>query len=355
MTPTPLSSALASLVLRARPVLDSRIDASRRPYDGEPAAVPHLRSRRWAWTHLGIFMPLLPAPYRYLNTMTLVGATGTEVFDNDPMVVGDARTTSTVLSSTAYRDQTFYRGYAEGEHALAADGSCWAWGDQLQVDVAGDEVGLRGRYGTFEVDARLRVTDQVSYFVRTPVYQHWSRLAEYAGTVRDATGETAIGGFCTFEYARAMSPQALTRRTLPASLKLPADLFTYQVIALDEDTQLLLTDVRARGGSACRLAHVRTRDGAVDVFEDVELDVLAYSSATDPEGRVMRVPERFRWQVRDTDGTEVLRLEGVVDAPLRYGHGPGYVSAYSYTGHFRGRAAAGSAYLEWVDVRRDAS
>ena len=66
----------------------------------------------------------------------------------------------------------------------------------------------------------------------------------------------------------------------------------------------------------------------------------------------MRRPRKFKWSVRDGD-REILALIGTVDAPWRLGHGPGYVTAYSYTGTWGTGSVSGSAYLEWIDVQPD--
>lgn len=138
---------------------------------------------------------------------------------------------------------------------------------------------------------------------------------------------------------------------MPARLKLPLDFFTYQIINLDEHTQVLLTDVRARGRTACKLAHVRVLGHETEVYGDVHFAVTEYGEPlVDDRGNTMRRPRKFKWSVRD-GGSEVLALVGSVDAPWRPGHGPGYAAAYSYTGTFRTRPVEGSAYLEWIDVQ----
>ncbi|GAA3141874.1 hypothetical protein GCM10020255_018680 [Rhodococcus baikonurensis] len=49
----------------------------------------------------------------------------------------------------------------------------------------------------------------------------------------------------------------------------------------------------------------------------------------DPEGREMRVPRVLRWQVRDY-GRTIVEFEAEIDSEWRYGHGKGYVGAYTY-------------------------
>lgn len=347
-----MSRMISTLLSRAvvggaLPLLDDRIEASRRPFDLHDALLPHAESKVWATTHFGVFVPDLPEPYRYVNTMTLIGASGAELFDQDHLAADDARNTSTVLSSTAYADQHFYRAYdASTECSFAADGSVLQWGEELTMEIDLPRVAVRGRYPGFEVDLELAVTDQVSYFIKSPVYDHLSLTAPYTGTV---DGDH-VEGLATFEYARIRSHQALTSRPIPGPLKLPMDFFTYQIIDIDPTTQILLTDVRARGTAACRLAHVRRLGEPAEVYEDVRVEVLESREVVDDQGRTMTVPVLLRWTVRDGDD-DVLTIDGSVDSELRYGHGRGYVGAYTYIGTFHGEPVAGSAYLEWVDTR----
>ena len=345
-----LTAAASLLLNRLLPRVDQRIEESSKPFDRPELLRPHPGSRRWAWTHYGVFVPELPSPHRYLNTMTLIGSTGTVCFDNDYLARPDARRTATVLSSTAAPGQHHYRAYdSAAECCFAADGGRLEWGSDLVVEAAHPTYAVHARYDAFTVDLAVTATPQVSWFVRNPAYDHLSLLATFTGTITDADGETAIDGLCTVEYARSASPQSLRRTPLPARFKLPLDFFTYQIVNLDERTQLLLTDVRAAGATACRLAHLRTLDGEATVFQDVRLEVVHRAEPeVDPQGREMPVPDQFRWIVRD-GGEEIVSLEAIVDSPLRYGHGRGYVGAYTYSGTFRQRSVTGTGYFEWVD------
>ena len=89
---------------------------------------------------------------------------------------------------------------------------------------------VTGRYDSFDVDLEIVATDQASWFVRNPVYDHVSLLAQCSGTIASPDGPVSISAPCTVEYARCMTPQSLTRRALPESWKLPADFFTYQIV-----------------------------------------------------------------------------------------------------------------------------
>ncbi len=78
--------------------------------------------------------------------------------------------------------------------------------------------------------------------------------------------------------------------------------------------------------------------------------MLEYADAlhVDPQGREMRVPRVLRWQVRDY-GRTVVEFEAEIDSEWRYGHGKGYVGAYTYRGSFDGASINGTGYIEWVD------
>ncbi|MFM9378047.1 DUF6670 family protein [Gordonia sp. VNK21] len=354
MVPTVKAMTAAAVVRGLRPLVDSRARASRQPYDGDWTFPPYVGSRRFAWTHFGVFVPGLPEPLRYLNIMTLVGSTGTELFDNGTLAADDVRQNSTVLASTAAPGHHHYRAYdVAAECGFAPDGSSLTWDDDLTLTVGAHAVSVRGRFAGFSVELDLTPTDEVSYFVRTGIYDHLSLLAPYRGQITDArTGETtAADGLATFEYARCAGPQSLIRRAVPRWAQLPVDFFTYQIIDLDAETQVLLTEVLARGAVALRAVHVRVRGGRTEMLDDVDFGVHRYGpQRLDPEGRPMRIPERMRWTAR-RDGATVLSIEATVHPVLRYGHGHGYAGSYDYRGTFEERDVAGIGYLEWIDLQ----
>ena len=70
-----------------------------------------------------------------------------------------------------------------------------------------------------------------------------------------------------------------------------------------------------------------------------------------PDGRSMTMPRRLRWRVDDTDGTELISIDGTTNGDWSYGLGAGYAGSYAYTGRYRGAPVAGTAYIEWIDRR----
>lgn len=57
--------------------------------------------------------------------------------------------------------------------------------------------------------------------------------------------------------------------------------------------------------------------------------------------------------MRNHAGEPLLALDCTVDTPMRYGHGRGYVGAYTYSGEYVGRPLNGSGHIEWVDTQRN--
>lgn len=335
------------------PRIDGAVDASRRPFRQPEIIRPLDRSRFYGATHYGVFFPSLPEPHRYLNVMTLLGQTGTRCFDNDYLIPpgGDARRTATLLTSTAADGVHLYRPYSMPEECELRD-DLVRLGDELTIAGTWPDYRVQVRHGEFALDAAVTATDTVSWFVRNPIYDHLSLLSHYDGTLTWRGASTRVAGLCTFEYARTVTPHSLYRRRVPDSWKLPVDFFTYQIINLDEDVQLLLTDVHTSGRSTFTGLHIRTTDGTATIDTDAHFAVTEHrpEPAVGPDGHVMRLPHRLSWEVGD-----VLHLDGEVDTPWRYGHGKGYVSGYRFTGYFAGRPVTGRGYLEYVDCRPDSA
>ena len=337
----------SALVKGLMPLADQGTRQTGLPFEDWPVLRPHARSRRWGWVHYGIFLPSLPNPLRYLNTMTLIGMPGARIFDHDELAGRDARRLATLMTSTAAPGHHLIRGYDVLDGcSFADDGSALRWGDELDIAVTPGHASLAGRYGTFDVDLEIEITQQASWFVHTPIYRHVSLLSQVRGTVAGH----AIDTLGTFEYARAVSPQSLRARPLPEAWKLPADFFTYQILNIDAETQVLFTEVRAAGQVATRTAFLRTANGESRTYGDVTFEVLEYGEPLpDPQGALMRMPLRQAITARDR-GVPVIRLEGIIDSEWRSGHGRGYVAAWTYSGEVRGEAVAGSGYIEWVDL-----
>lgn len=135
---------------------------------------------------------------------------------------------------------------------------------------------------------------------------------------------------------------------------MPIDFFTYQVLDLGDNRQLLFVGTEAEGRTALNGVYLRHGDGrSIALDQGVTFEVLELQEApgTTPDGFLMKLPLRFRWQ-SPAESVLAVDLEGTVDAPFSWGLGNGYVGAYSFTGTVAGAPVQGrTGYIEYIDRR----
>lgn len=323
------------------------------PFDpATPMRTPSGRRRNWA--HYGVMIPDLPEPHRTFGVMAIVGSPGVRIFANNHAIVTTPEDTAYTVSATAaMTSRQFFTQSIAAECDFRPDGSHLRFGSELT---------MRGRYPHFtihrshdevDVDVDITATASASYFANIPgIYQHWSLLARYSGTVSHRGTREPIDGLCTVEYATGVGVHSLlanTRRTLPATF------FTYHVLNVDAVTQVLFVTLLGPADIIIQQAvYVRTVEAAgSEVYTagiDFRVDRHEPEPRVTPDGRCMRLPQSLSWSLTDSEGRTIISIHGAVD-DLVYGLGAGYVGNYEYHGSFGGRPIAGRAYLEYVDCR----
>ncbi|NMN97187.1 DUF6670 family protein [Antrihabitans stalactiti] len=324
------------------------IRETNRPFTQPSMLKPHVGGHRYGWTHYGVMIPDLPEPHRYFSTMIIAGLPGATAFDNDQGVTTSPRDTAAVSVSTAAPDAAFYRAYSmTGECDLRADGSVLNFGDDLVISGTYPDFQVSARTGTLTAELRLRATGQVAWFARTPFYDHLSLCVEYDGWVAVGGDRTDVSGVGTFEYAACAGLHGLVDRELGSSVKAPLDFFTYNVIAIDDRSHLLLADVHAMGEPLATMAYHRSVGQPTWVtHENVRFEVTEFATdtTTDPYGNEMRLPVRFTW----TAGSELV-VHGTIDSPPRFGVGRGYILGYRCEGSYQGASFEARGYMEYID------
>ncbi|CBL44818.1 Hypothetical protein HDN1F_12350 [gamma proteobacterium HdN1] len=313
-------------------------------------------------------VPDLGDEQRFFNVLSIVGTPGATVFDNDYLIKTQPRDTAYLLSTTAKQGADEFRSYSiQNECLFNEAGSHVEFGNALQISGQYPRFRVLRKFsdGT-EIELHLEATSAVSYFAHIPgLYLHWSLLCRYHGEIRPAkTGiglaaenseVRAIRGLCTFEYAKGVGVYSLASQPVPPSKKIPIQFFTYQIINLDEETQLLFTRLLGPRDFVIQQAlYVRKVDGTSVVHtKAVRMDVVEYleHSHTTPDGHVMALPQRLTWQVKDASGNRLLELDCTVDTPYTYGLGAGFVTSYQFSGSFKERSVRGRGYMEYIDRR----
>ncbi|RZF55909.1 hypothetical protein EXE30_03630 [Acinetobacter halotolerans] len=354
LPPTSLTSKiLGKSLLLAQSTLDQAIKYSTIPFSEPEIIRPRTTEKFYTWTHYGIFFPLLPEPHRYLNIMILLGTPGALAFDHDDITLGDPRHTATLFSSTAALDQHLLKAYIiPDETNIQENGTQIELGEDVSITGTLPNIHLKGAYHGLNFEFDLDVTDQVSWFIKTPIYDHFSLLATFKGQLEYQGQATPAEGLCTYEYARATGAHGVVKKRLPESYKLPLDFFTYQIINLTETTQLLLTKADILGQPVAYSLHIRHTDKPAEIYTNVEFKVIAHQidDYISPSGKKMRLPQFFSWTVKDDTGQKVLEIFAEIDSPFRYGHGIGYASAYTFTGEYLNNEVQGRGYIEYIDV-----
>jgi hypothetical protein len=292
-------------------------------------------------------VPGLPDPHRTFGVMSIVGTPGVAIFANDDAITTTPTDTAYLVSATAAMRAGQFRTYSiERDCEFAADGRHIRFGDDLLIEGGLPQFRLTRRHPDVDVDLVITATDKVSYFADLPggLYTHWSLLCRYAGTV----GDQSAAGLCTFEYAHGIGTHSLP---LPARPNLPARFFTYHVLNVDEENQVLFAEVHGPAGTVLlREVYVRGLGDYGSMYRRVLSSVGDLRVATTPAGRPMRLPREFGWSAISEGGSEVVSIEGRSNDDWAYGLGAGFVGSYRYAGSFHGGAISGTGYVEYIDL-----
>ena len=318
---------------------------------------PHTKGWRYGFTHYGIMVADLPAPHQFLACASMLGTSGMRAFDNDFAVDrrDGPRHTATLVHGTAVAtDKPFTRYSVPHDMTLADDGSLIRFGNDLEISGVYPHYRLKSQRPEFAVDLALTATGDFNWFAKGAIYDHFSLLMRYRGTLTHQGQVTEVSGLCTYEYARLTSLHALVNRILPRRLKIPWDVFSFQVINLDADTQLLLIHTRLGGVPLFTTAYLRgVGQGGDRIAGDVQFKLLSTQTpaAFAPDGRTTTLPDTFQWLIRDASNTLIYEINATVDTPMLFGLGAGYVGGYRWQGLCHGQAASGRGYIEYIDQR----
>ncbi len=327
-----------------------------RPFDPATPMRPPAGRRR-SWAHYGVMLPGLPDPHRAFGVMALLGTPGVPVMANDELIRTTPNDTAYVVAATSSMTEGQFAAYRMSTDCeFAPDGSSLRFGGDVLIEGSYPDWTVRRQHPQVQVELEIRASDKVAHFMHLPgVYDHWSLLGQATGRIVQDGTSTDISGLCTLEYACGTGPQSVTDRRLPSWLRVPARFFTYQVLDVDDQTQLLFTHVLGPGGLRIKSAVYERSLGAhgnVLTFGHVwAVHEYDEEPLTTPDGRVMWLPKRFSWRVADDDRHEAVRIDGHAHGDWAYGLGAGFVGTYDYLGFYRDREIRGVAYIEYIDCR----
>ena len=315
----------------------------------------HVFHKNFASTHYGIMIPDLPEPYRYLSFASVIGDVGATITKVSPKLTGlDQANIATLVHGTALSTTRDAYQIYDLKQQLQFQQS------PFRIDFAEDS-SLFEEEGTYrlvtnrtdlKVDLSLTPTDALTWFAHSNFYQHFSVLMRYSGSLTQQGQTIEVTGLCTLEHWKSISVSMLPKQLLTHNLTLPLSTFSYQVINLNEQEQLVLAYIGFAGEPAYTAVSYRHVDGTSIQYDKACFEVVALKteSLITPDGHSMEVPQSFRW-VAHHQGEKVLELLAIVDTPYCYGLAAGYVSSYQWIGEFKGHKAEGRGYLEFIDRR----
>lgn len=347
-----LSKIIGQGLLWGKPFLDSADAHSTSAFEHHDIIRPRVEEKYYSWTHYGIIFPALPEPHCYLNIMILLGTPSALAFDQDDLVEHPPRQTATLFSGTAAVQPLLKAYLIPQDTDIHVEGTHLKFAEELEIRGAFPDIAISGQYAELKFNFQLTLSDHVSWFFKSPVYDHLSLLAEYQGQLEYQGQRIDSSGLCTYDYARAVGLHTLLQQRVDDYYKIPLDFFSYQIINLSPSTQLLLLKVDVLNKPAITTLYVRHLDADAEVYHQVEFKVIAHhlDDYVAPNGDKMRLPKVFSWQAFDAQGQEFFEIYATVDAPYQYGYGRGYVNSYAYSGRYHGEEITGRGYMEYINI-----
>jgi hypothetical protein len=307
-------------------------------------------------THFGIMIPDLPAPHYFMSFASILGMLGLKIVDADHFVHDDGPlNTATLVHGTAAATQHAFSTYSIKQDMTFSDtNNIIGFGQHAELSGVYPHFRLKSQRDGFSTDLTLTATGAYSWFGHSNFYQHISHLVKYEGSITYQGIESKVSGLGTWEYWKSISMSAPLNTIIPRALKLPADFFTYQVLTLDQDTQLLLGYITLLDKPITTFAMLRGKGGeSTHLDADVHFKVLTVQDepALGEDGNLMTLPETFQWIVTAKNGQCLFEINATVDTPMLFGLATGYVGGYHWQGTRDGNAYSGRGYIEYIDQR----
>ena len=315
----------------------------------------HIFHKKFASTHYGVMIPDLPEPYRYLSYASVIGDVGAKITQTSKKLTDyKPENTATLVHGTALSHTSdAFKIYSISEQLKFQQKPFQVkYADDSSLTEVDEGFHLVSNSDHLHVDIILKSTEALTWFAHSIFYQHFSVLMQYEGTIRQQGKTVEVKGLCTLEHWKAISLSMFPQKFLPKNAYLPLTAFSYQVINLNDQEQLVLAFVGFASQPAYTAVSYRHVDGTSIQYDDAIFKVIALKVEPEvtPDGFAMEVPQSFQWIVHH-DNQKILDMIAVVDTPYCYGLAAGYVSAYHWNGEFNQQKAEGRGYLEYIDRR----
>lgn len=315
----------------------------------------HIFSKQFVSTHYGVMIPDLPEPFRYMSYASVIGDVGANITKTSKKItnLSPEQTVTFVHGTALSTTKDAFKIYSLSEQLKFQQKPFQVqYAEDSTLSEEEDHFYLLTRMDDFEVDLILKPTKALTWFAYSRFYQHFSVMMEYKGTITQQGITENVKGLCTLEHFKSVAISMLPAKFTPQNLTMPMTSFSYQVINLNDQEQLVLAFVGFLGEPTYTAVSYRHIDGTSIQYDDAVFKVIALNiePQVTPDGFVMQVAQSFQWVVQH-ENQKVLDMIGVVDTPYCYGLAAGFVSSYYWSGEFKGQKAEGRGYLEYIDRR----
>lgn len=299
---------------------------------------------RFKIIHQGLMIPNLPAPLHYLNFLTIIGQPNVPMIRNQSAIQTTALDTVTVISSTSPHMVGHSSRYSiEQDCQFTDEDYCFANKEHLRGTFP--HFRLTREDDELSIDLNIYTKPIISHFtkLRLGLFDHWSLLCQCKGQIAYKGQKYEIDQMGSFEYARAIN--------IPY---LPLCFFTYQIINLKNQRQLLLAQIRNNFNQIIQ-SRMYLRDGNTAMAEMFDNYVYfkvhrVYPKVTTPNHQDMYLPREFEWTYQDEQRSIHVSAESRGD--FKFGLAAGYVGSFIYQVTIDGEKEEGQAgYCEYIDCR----
>lgn len=317
---------------------------------------PHLNYKQYGSTHYGVMIPDLPEPFRYLSWASVIGYVGFPITDSDYQLSkrGKGDTASLVHGTALSKVEDAFKIYSINDDLIFSKNPFEVnFNNHTSLKEVEGGYLLKTNRDDLQLELKLKPTKSMTWFAYGPFYKHFSVMMHYQGQIIQNGQTIEINGICTLESWKAISTSMLKNKFLVKHIQLPVKIFSYQVINLDSEQQLLLAFICYEDQPILTAIYYRHVDGiSIQLNGNIVFEVTKNQTEhqVTPDGYKMRVPDTFKW-VAHHDSEIILEIYAQVDTPYCYGLAAGFVSSYMWTGQFKGKKYKGRGYIEFIDRR----
>ena len=304
----------------------------------------HAPKGRFKIIHQGLMIPNLPAPLHYLNFVSLIGQPNLPILRNVAALHESALDTVTLMSSISPHMVGHLNDYSLEKECIFSEG-LFQFGTREKITGYFPQFHLERHDAELSYDLEIYTHPIVSHFSKLGLglFEYWSLMCECQGQIRYQDQIFDIQQLGTFEYARAINVPYL-----------PVHFFTYQIINLNQQRQLLLVHIRNNFNQIVQ-SRLYLRDlikGSAEMFDtDVHFKIhRVYPKVTTPNQQEMYLPREFAWSWQQGERSIIVYAQSRGD--FKFGFAAGYAGSFKYQVTIDGVEEEGEAgYCEYIDCR----